>query len=191
MQIDVIKRVIELVSEVVPLLSRNALDAIGYKGWVTIDGNHVLIGEEDSSVGNKIMDIEKNFINRDTEYGIGFDTKGNQIFETISGNKYTVKIPLDDKEKLRGNIFTHNHPTNDTFSPDDIEVMISLGMKEIRAITEHGVYSMENNYKVKVIDYFRSARLALGDESYETVNLDNLWKSVSRDLGFRYTFKEW
>jgi hypothetical protein len=79
MQIDVIKRAVDLVPDVVPLLSKRTLDIIGFKGWVTINGNHVLIGEED-------------YEGDDISSGGGEYDRVSGIAEKLGWNKENIRI---------------------------------------------------------------------------------------------------
>jgi hypothetical protein len=39
---------------------------------------------------------------------------------------------MEESKKLKGSVFTHNHPDSSSFSPADILTACNLEMKEIR-----------------------------------------------------------
>jgi SPP1 gp7 family putative phage head morphogenesis protein len=81
------------------------------------------------------------YSNRNLKYEVGtvLDTKGN-ILATYEGKDHEVDV--GDKSLLKGNIFTHNHPTGGTFSEGDIDSFIKYDLQELRASTDTEVYSL-------------------------------------------------
>lgn len=85
---------------------------------------------------------ESSLINEDKEIGIIYDCSGKQLWRGV-GQHNQIKIPQEVNYLLRGNVFSHNHPSNGPLSPGDIINLWSNDMAEIRAVTEHGVFSIK------------------------------------------------
>lgn len=105
---------------------------------------------DDASLG----EVERWLRSRLTESAFGFDpATGKKVWERHTDG---LEIPLgeEDRVRLRGVIFTHNHPqgwrysTSDprrkgtSFSPHDIHSAALADMAECRAITPEYVFSM-------------------------------------------------
>ncbi|MCF7801089.1 MAG: hypothetical protein K9N34_03630 [Candidatus Marinimicrobia bacterium] len=75
------------------------------------------------------------------EIGAAIDKNG-QILIKKRGTKHQVNFTPAEVERLKGaEIFTHNHPSSGSFSPDDIMACIYHDIKEVRAIapeSHHG-----------------------------------------------------
>lgn len=106
------------------------------KGWVTINGNHILIdGEEDGFI-NSIADSK-------TEIGGIFDKDGKLIARYDTGLAHNVSIPDDAIDKLKDNEFIHNHPNNMTFSDDDIRFGIRYEVNRMVVVDKEHIYTLD------------------------------------------------
>lgn len=85
---------------------------------------------------------ESSLVNEAKEIGIIYDRSGKQLWRGV-GQHNQIKIPPEVKYLLRGNVFSHNHPSNGPLSPGDIINLWSNNMAEIRAVTKHGVFSIK------------------------------------------------
>lgn len=50
---------------------------------------------------------------------------------------------MEESKKLKGSVFTHNHPDSSSFSPADIRTACNLEMKEIRITATKNSYTMK------------------------------------------------
>ena len=85
----------------------------------------------------------ENYQNK-TEKGLLITSKGERI--DFDGVEHHVTGRTSDIELMNNGIFTHNHPTNSTFSQDDIVTGLVKGnLKELRAVSSSGdIYSLKN-----------------------------------------------
>ena len=101
-----------------------------------------------------LQEVERWLRLRRTESAYGFDpATGKKIWERHTDG---MEVPLTpaDRQRLRGMIFTHNHPRGwnypesdprrdgSSFSPDDVYSAAVSGMAELRAVTPRYVFSM-------------------------------------------------
>lgn len=82
------------------------------------------------------------------------------IAARYDGKEHTVEVSDSDLKQMSGKIFTHNHPSGNFFSDNDIITgFIKTDLYELRASTPDGViYSLKNNGVTK-----ESARKFLAD----------------------------
>lgn len=86
----------------------------------------------------------ENYQNK-TEKGLLITSNGERI--DFDGVEHHVVGRSSDIELMNNGIFTHNHPTNSTFSQDDIVTGLVKGnLKELRAVLSSGdIYSLKNS----------------------------------------------
>jgi hypothetical protein len=85
------------------------------------------------------------------EQGYCFDENGNEIFNHTDHEEKMIDISRF-QDKLKNNIFTHNHPNNNELSIYDMDVCLSSQMKETRSTSldsqyGKGTYVMKNDLK--------------------------------------------
>lgn len=80
-----------------------------------------------------------------TETGLLITSNGKKI--DFGGTEHHVIGRVDDIKLMNGAVFTHNHPTDNTFSQNDIVTGLVKGnLKELRAVTSTGdVHILVNN----------------------------------------------
>ena len=80
-----------------------------------------------------------------TETGLLITSNGKKI--DFGGTDHHVIGRADDIKLMNGAVFTHNHPTDNTFSQNDIVTGLVKGnLKELRAVTSTGdVHMLVNN----------------------------------------------
>lgn len=80
-----------------------------------------------------------------TEAGLLITSDGKRV--DFGGIDHHVTGKADDIKLMYGAVFTHNHPTDNTFSQNDIVTGLVKGnLKELRAVTSTGdVHILENN----------------------------------------------
>jgi len=93
---------------------------------------------------SKLASFEKKIVDRKNEEGACFGSDGN-ITHRYSGTRGKIEIPMYQVTDgiLKGTIFTHNHPNQTPPSPDDAQLMVQAGMKELRAVTKKYTYSVK------------------------------------------------
>jgi len=82
------------------------------------------------------------------------DQNGN-VVATLQGQEDMVVTPRDViREIQRGQLdfkknygFVHNHPSDSTFSPEDINAMVRRGYVEMWAVTKNGTYVLKSKSK--------------------------------------------
>jgi len=93
---------------------------------------------------NNIRQYEQTIRNQNYESAGLYDNKGNLIFKK-DGGKSQVKFEWYETHQMKGNILTHNHPTDSSFSKADIQVLTGSGLSEIRAVTKTRTFVMKSN----------------------------------------------
>jgi hypothetical protein len=115
-------------------------------------------GSATDDVEAKIQAKEAEIAGNSYETGIAFDKEGNELFR-VKGDETSVSFTRKEKDQLKDNILTHNHPTDVSFSINDIQFMITTEMAEMRVVTDTAVYSIKPNPDWAAKD--RLERLAL------------------------------
>lgn len=99
-----------------------------------------------NAMHKKQVDYEERIRNSKTEKGAYFDKDGNVVLEA-SGNAEFVEF--EDKPEFNHKVeqavwngaelhFTHNHPENTIFSPEDVEELIQVENKSLSAVLING-----------------------------------------------------
>jgi len=91
---------------------------------------------EEVSMEKILKHAEKGIVENSFETAIAFDNKGVELLRR-KGAASSVRFTTEEVNKLSwedGVIFTHNHPTGISFSPDDILFMQKVKFDEIRAV---------------------------------------------------------
>lgn len=109
---------------------------------------------DDKSVKMKIREDESAISKNQFESAIAYDQKGNVIFKK-DGEKHEVEFTIEELNKMKGAIVTHNHPQNTTFSPHDIYMLKDWELQELRAAINKGSYVLRNNDKITQLPDFK------------------------------------
>lgn len=89
-----------------------------------------------------IYNGERGLISTGKEAGIIYTRSGKLLWKG-TGERDRIKIPPEAKHLLSGNVFSHNHPSNGPLSPGDIVNLWKNDLAEIRAVTKHGIFSIQ------------------------------------------------
>lgn len=97
-----------------------------------------------------INNIEKAIVEAPVEHGHWVDIKTGKELGSAIGDAFSVSVPRENWAELRGNVFTHNHPSgnaNDpgyvpSFSEADIRMFTAHAEGEARATTKYGTVRM-------------------------------------------------
>lgn len=90
----------------------------------------------------RLKETENSIRGDKIETGFILNEKGETLLKKSTGQATQISMTDTELEMFRGNIFTHNHPSDYAFSPPDIWLFHSYGAKEIRAVTTKGAYYM-------------------------------------------------
>jgi len=84
---------------------------------------------------------------RTAEHGMAVAEDGTVILEK-TGGKSSIRFTGDEMDKMRGAVFTHNHPAGCSFSGEggDIQFALTTGLKEIRAVGRQGEHALGGEY---------------------------------------------
>ena len=151
--------------------------------------------------------FENSVRNNNFESGFIVDKNG-KILMNRRGGKDFVQLTDSEARSLKGNIFSHNHPSGDSFTGDDIAVMIRSEAIGARAVTNEFNYVMKSNpalrefgadrvFKTWKNEYdIRIARITKkiktgkitfdeGVKEGKFISHD-IWTGLSKDFGFDY-----
>ena len=108
------------------------------------DGNIMRI-EDKVPVRDSILSLreenirryEQSIKNQKFESAGLYNSKGDLLFKK-DGKARSVKFTDSELKEMKGNYLTHNHPLDESFSPEDIHVLAYHQLREIRAVTIGG-----------------------------------------------------
>ena len=86
---------------------------------------------------------EQKIYQENTETAIILDKKGNVIFRESSGASNYVKFSKEQLDRMKGATLTHNHPSNNTFSIEDLALMVIRELEVIRAAGTTRTYQLK------------------------------------------------
>ncbi|HBV83586.1 MAG TPA: hypothetical protein DEB74_12525 [Lachnospiraceae bacterium] len=86
---------------------------------------------------------EQKIYQENTETAIILDKKGNVIFRESSGASNYVKFSKEQLDRMKGATLTHNHPSNSTFSIEDLALMVIRELEIIRATGTMRTYQLK------------------------------------------------
>lgn len=99
-----------------------------------------------------------------TETAILFDKHGNVLFRESSNATNYVQFSDEQLKKMKNATLTHNHPSNSTFSSEDVELFTDRGLKAIRATGEERTYQLQKVSKADFDNNFApDYRFAMSD----------------------------
>lgn len=81
------------------------------------------------------------------ETAVLLNDKGDIIFRASSGATNYVQFSNEQLSKMKGATLTHNHPSNSTFSAEDVDLMIIQGLKAIRATGKERTFQLSKMSK--------------------------------------------
>lgn len=100
---------------------------------------------ESKGYSNALKAAESKIYKDAVETAFLLDKKGNTIFIESSGATNAVYFTPEQVAKMKGANLTHNHPSNSTFSPEDIKTLTTSGLNSIRAT------GIDRTYQLSVI----------------------------------------
>lgn len=158
-----------------------------------------------------IFDAERDIVNKKREYGIAFDSHGKILFQ-IEGNSHNITPTVEQEKMLRDAIFSHNHPSDVPLSDKDLYAVWRYGLKEVKAVTQDGVYSISapkvwkrnlgtaeklHQEYIELIDKFTPSLLKRVDRGLLTMSDANIlgqrliMRRITRKYGTTMKFIKW
>jgi hypothetical protein len=121
----------------------------------------------------KVRAEEAQIIGDAVETGVCLDHNGTLLFKTSA--KIVDEVPLSPEHQrmMKGNIFSHNHPSCNSLSDDDVLTSISLGVTEVRAVGKSKWPSPEGDHSPR--KYLYSAKPDPKWQELGEDGLDKLW----------------
>jgi hypothetical protein len=151
--------------------------------------------EEEGNVYSIIENKENEIRLNDYETAVIYDQNGNIILEK-AGHEDSVIFTDEEIDLMKNTILTHNHPSGQGFSPEDINFLIHSELLEIRSVGKYANYSMKNPIGLKMNELTKAIESVLQKESVYfmgRVGQDNdilynqLWKEVADMTGLIFT----
>lgn len=113
------------------------------------------IVSESREYRNCVANEEEKICKNNTETAVLIDKSGKVLFRESSGATNYVKFTKEQLAKMKGATLTHNHPSNSTFSSEDVSVMTNYELKAIRATGEKRTYQLECSNDMGLGEKFR------------------------------------
>ena len=102
--------------------------------------NRILGGRKWESV---VRQGEAGIRNNSFETGIVYDRTGKELFRETQNDKNNVAFTVAQCSLMKDAILTHNHPTEKTFSVDDVETLVKNDLYIIRATSAGKTFELE------------------------------------------------
>jgi hypothetical protein len=163
---------------------------------------------------SQLENAEGEIVGQSYETAVVVDNNGNIILRK-DGGKSVVEFSQAELDAMKGATLTHNHPSGNSFSPSDVNLLLRTNATEIRAVgTSEGtryVYIMRpqseayqnvdivmdrvRNSEASVKTVFRQ-KIAAGEMSIDEANarhFHEVWKRVDKTFGggLGYRREEW
>ncbi|MEX2513514.1 MAG: hypothetical protein WD398_11455 [Cyclobacteriaceae bacterium] len=137
--------------------------------------------------------------------------KNGKQFRRYRGEKSYVNIPLEYLFELKDTSLVHNHPSDTTFSLDDVQSAVKYNVRELLVVTKQYVYSIkrpENGWGINFDDKSRqqdldscekiaremvekyAARFQIKNEEVEVFFLHFVWVFFFNMFNIEYAKKE-
>lgn len=165
---------------------KTAAELAGGKAGVTTDLAAAGLSWLKATPVKRILAAEAEMTGLSVERAIGFDRNGKQLF-IVDGAKNSVEIDAADFKKAAKSVVTHYHPDGGSFSPDDLEQAFTFRLKELRAVTPNGVYSIiaaGDQFDPRQLENIRRAWKRL--EKKDPVEA---LKQIAKENGFTFGWK--
>lgn len=133
---------------------------------------------ESKGYSSAIKAAENKIYKDKVEMAVLLDSKGNTIFAESSGATTYVQFTSEQLAKMKGANLTHNHPSNSTFSGEDVDLFTIHGLNSIRATGKERTYQLSIVKNVSQKSGFASAyRNAMKENKKVT---DRLYRSYEK-----------
>lgn len=131
--------------------------------------------ERSKEVEAIIVKAERKIANNKRETGILFDEKGEVVYRQKGGKDY-VDFTESQAQKMRGGTLIHNHPSGNSFSPQDIKLFTRRRPAEIRAAGSEYTFILSGQIDPSKADEIFEAATALRKKV-----VDDTWKHLQSE----------
>lgn len=125
-----------------------------------------------------VRSSEDTIRNEPVEHLLLLDKDGKIAMRTGDGKRGEVEVTPEMMRRARDSVMTHNHPGGSTFSKEDIQTSLQLGLREIRATTaKNGTFSLRRDYDLNTPQpsFYRS--FAAEYDTYVKYNIQRVLQS--------------
>lgn len=192
--------------------------------WITVHGRHIFIKDRKTlseaeqkprplpeTVQMTLSRIEEDIRYRPSgEIGNVVNMDGVHVWQQQGESDHVDLSDAIQKGLVSGNVVTHNHPKDRSFSPSDIIVMLANRAKEMRAAGPRHLYRIQPPdgleytqkefekilYVIKHVEHELDMELtknqmsaSLTEDEANQIFYHELWVSVSKITGLRYERK--
>jgi SPP1 gp7 family putative phage head morphogenesis protein len=126
------------------------------------------------------------------ERAVIFDANGKKL-HVENGDTHRVNMDPRQARLGSGGVVSHSHPSGGAFSLKDLEFAFSYRLKELRAVTPNGVYSITaqgDKFNAKEFDNVKKAWKRLAEKASSPAEVDKALQKIAEENGFIYGFKE-
>jgi len=88
---------------------------------------------DESELDDILLDIEHEIRNKPIEYGHVVDPRTGATIWLKQGDESSVSWTKRELDKMVGAVLTHNHPSGNSFSREDITLLLKYNLGQIRA----------------------------------------------------------
>lgn len=157
--------------------------------WITYQGRHIPIKETENRIAERksviqrtLKRVENDIRFEGKEHGIVVNKNGKEIWHQIGESGFIDVQDAVEKGLLQRNHFTHNHPSNRSFSSDDILMMFKFRLPQVRAISPKFLYTLTPpknfNYSPKQLRLIVRKIYAIENEMYKKAEED-YWSMIA------------
>lgn len=128
-----------------------------------------------------------------------YDEGGELIFRK-NGDAGSVMLTGPEMAVARASVWTHNHPTGNTFSPNDVRVAFICKLRELRAVDQQWTYRLRDPDDW-LADKWATIETGLLEQTIKTVAADKsiaaadsfheVWTRICAQLGMAYWRTAW
>lgn len=148
-------------------------------------------GEVDNTLMRHLAAIEDDpaYFNRNTERMYVFNPDGSLDFTISQHREASVSMTSAQKDRLKGKILVHNHPSGGAFSSNDVLMAIQADLLEVRATGRKGTYIMHRPKQGWPSDITsKSVRTVYFMQRIGIPISENEWSTIARHIGADYAF---
>jgi len=180
--------------------------------WVTINGKHIPIGmsRSEAKVRTTLRKLEDKIRSKKVEHGYIVGVNGKVLWKGSGKSNFVGIENAIERNLLKGNIFTHNHPRGMSLSGHDVNNMINHRMRFVRAVSKSFDYEIHPpksfDYSEKSINEFWNLYWDIREEEEDKLlgliiagktsaekadaEIDHLvWERMSNEFDMRYRRK--
>lgn len=159
---------------------------------------------EEVELRRTLRRVEREIVDRPDEIAVVVARTGIVLFTRTGAHNY---VALDDVQigEWRGAYLTHNHPGGRSFSPQDVLMLLTTRLAEVRAVSEQYEYSLllpDDEWEdVEDLVGWVSRRIADNDriafntegvspDTLETTFWHRVWLEIAEIRGWQYRRQE-